>query len=239
MKKLSIIVLVTLSVAFAGYADAAGKKKHTRSANRVGAYGGAHIGYTSFSAHGAAADEDALENTLINTGATIANLTSGTEDTDFGYQATFGYRFHRYFAVELGLAQFGSSFSSASADMDFDDGAGVVPVTVKLSYSAGGPVMSAIGILPFNDKFEVFARLGYLFTSTSREFSARVDGDTNTFGSAKGDSQDPVYGIGFSWHINQVYSVRGEYQQIDSVGETNRTGEEDLKVFGLGVVIRF
>jgi hypothetical protein len=229
---------VALSVAFAGYAEAAGKKR-SRSSNRVGAYGGAHVGYTTFGAEGAAADEEALENTLINTGADIVNLSSGTQDTDIGYQATFGYRFHRYFAVELGLAQFGSMVSHAKADMDFDDGRGVVPVTVKLSYSAGGPIMSAIGILPINDKFELFARLGYLFTSSEREFTAVVDGESGNFGSAKGDSQDPVYGLGFSWHINQVYSIRGEYQQLDSLGQADRTGEEDLKVIGLGVVIRF
>jgi hypothetical protein len=238
MKKLSVIVLAGLSVALTGYAEAAGKKR-SHSANRVGAYGGAHVGYTMFGAEGALADEAALENTLTNTDAEIQNLSSGTADTDIGYQATFGYRFLRYFAVELGLAQFGSMVSHAKADMDFGDGAGSVPVTVKLSYSAGGPIMSAIGILPINDKFELFGRLGYLFTSSEREFSAVIDGQSGGFGSAKGDSQDPVYGIGFAWHINQVYSVRGEYQKIDSVGQANRTGEENLEVFGLGVVIRF
>jgi hypothetical protein len=239
MKKLSVIVLVSLSVAFAGYAEAASGKKRSRSANRVGAYGGAHVGYTTFSAHGAESDEEALENTLINTGATIANLSSGTEDTDIGYQATFGYRFHRYFAVELGLAQFGTMASTARADMDFGDGDGVVPVSVKLSYSAGGPIMSAIGILPLGNKFELFGRIGYLFTSSERKFDAKIDGESGGFGSAKGDSQDPVYGIGFAWHINQVYSIRGEYQQLDALGQADRTGEEDLKVIGLGIVIRF
>ena len=88
--------------------------------------------------------------------------------------------------------------------------------------------MSAIGILPISDKFELFARVGYLFTSSERELTSRIDGESGGFGSAKGDSQDPVYGIGFAWHINQVYSIRGEFQQLDSLGQANRTGEEDL-----------
>src|SRR5687767_14421947 len=105
MKKLTVIVLAALSVAYAGYVDAATpKKKRARSANRIGAYGGAHVGYSSFSAENAAADRESLENTLLNADATVANLSSSSEDTDIGYQATFGYRFHRYFAAELGLA---------------------------------------------------------------------------------------------------------------------------------------
>jgi len=238
MKKLLVVVLAGMSVAFAGYADAAPKKR-TRNANRIGAYGGALIGYTTFAAENSAADEAALEDALVGTGGTIENLTLGTEDSDIGYQAMFGYRFHRFFAAELGLAQFGTLESSARADMDFDDGAGVVPVNVKLSFTAGGPIFSAIGILPINEKFEVFVRLGYLFTSTEREFSARIDGDSAGLGSVKGDSQDPVYGIGFAWNINQIYSIRGEYQKLDSLGDASLSGEEDLTVLGLGLIVRF
>jgi OOP family OmpA-OmpF porin len=149
----------------------------------------------------------------------------------------FGYRFTRYFAAELALAQFGDLKSTARADMDFGDG--FVPASVSLTYSAGGPLISAIGILPLNDKFELFARLGYLFTSSERELTSRVDGESGSFASAKGDSQDPVYGVGFSWHINQVYSIRAEYQMLNSLGQADRTGEEDLAVAGVGVIIRF
>jgi hypothetical protein len=238
MKTSLVIVLAGLSLVFAGYAEAAGKKR-SRSANRIGAYGGVTVGQTTFSADNAEQDLQDLEDTLINAGVASQNLSSGTEDTDIGYQATFGYRFHRYFAVEIGLAQYGSLVSQAKADIDFDDGEGFVPTSVKLTYSAGGPVFSAIGILPLHEKFELFARLGYLFSSSQNEFAARIDGQNAGTGSLKGNSQDPVYGVGFSFHINQVYSIRGEYQQIDEVGQGNRTGTEDLKVLGLGLIMRF
>ena len=48
MKKLSVILLVVVSFAFAGFAEAAKPKKRTRNANRVGAYGGALVGQSSF-----------------------------------------------------------------------------------------------------------------------------------------------------------------------------------------------
>ena len=236
MKKISVILLVVLSMAFAGFAEAATPKKRTRNANRIGAYGGALFGMSNYSGD-QSANEAQLIDTLEGTGAPIQNLSSSTEDSDFGYQATFGYRFNRYFAAELGLAQFGSLKSTARAEMNF--GTGFVPASVTLSFSAGGPVMSAVGILPIGEKFEVYGRLGYLFCSSERELTSRVDGQSGGFGSAKGDSQNPVYGLGFAWHINQIYSIRGEFQKLDALGQDDRTGEEDLTVIGVGVIVRF
>lgn len=236
MKKITVILLVVMSIAFAGFADAATPKKRTRNANRIGAYGGALVGMTGFSGD-QSANEEQLIDTLEGTGAPIQNLSSSTEDSDLGYQATFGYRFNRYFAAELGLAQFGSLKSTARADVDF--GSGFVPASVSLTFSAGGPVVSAVGILPINEKFEVYGRLGYLFCSSERELTSRVDGQSGGFGSAKGDSQNPVYGLGFAYHFNQVYSVRAEFQKLDGLGQENRTGEEDLTVIGIGIIVRF
>ena len=96
-----------------------------------------------------------------------------------------------------------------------------------------------LGILPINDKFEFFGRLGYLFTSSKRELTSRVDGQRGGFGSIRGDSQEMVLGVGAAWHFNQVYSARLEYQKLEEVGEDNVTGVEDLDVIGLGVVVRF
>jgi hypothetical protein len=236
MKKISVILLVVLGLLFAGFAEAAKPKKRSRNANRVGAYGGALIGRSNFSGD-QSLNEEALRGTLNATGVPIQNLSSSTTDSDFGYQATFGYRFNRFFAAELGLAQFGSLSSTARADMDF--GGGFVPASVKLNFSAGGPILAVVGILPVNDKFEVYGRLGYMFTSSERELSSRVDGQRGSFGSAKGDSQDPVYGVGFAWHISQVYSIRGEFQKLDQLGQENRTGAEDLTVIGIGLIVRF
>lgn len=236
MKNVTVVLLVAISVAFAGFAEAAKPKKRTRNANRVGPYGVGFVGQSHYTSDQSQNEQDLLD-TLINTGNPTQNLSSSTEDTDIGYNATFGYRFNRYFAAELGLAQFGSVESTAKGDLDF--GTGFVPTSLKLSFSAGGPMLSAVGFLPLNDKFELFARVGYLFTSSERELTSNVDGESGGFGSAKGDSQDLVLGVGAAFNFNQVYSVRLEYQQLDELGQDERTGLEDLNVIGLGVVVRF
>jgi hypothetical protein len=176
-------------------------------------------------------------NRIVQAGFPTQNLRSDTEDSDLGYQATFGYRFNRYFAAELGLAQYGELKSTARADIDV--GQGFVPASLTLAFTAVGPIVSAVGILPISEKFEAYARLGYLFTSSERQLSSRVDGQPGSFNSAKGDSQNPVYGLGFAWHFNQVYSVRAEFQKLDNLGQENRTGEEDINVAALGLIVRF
>jgi opacity protein-like surface antigen len=237
MKNVSVVLLAVIALLFAGFAEAAKPRKRTRNANRVGAYGMGFVGQTSFSSDQSLNEQD-LVDTLEGTGNPIqGGIDVGTEDTAIGYNATFGYRFNRYMAAELGLVQFGSMDTVARTQMDF--GQGFVPVSLKLAFAAGGPMVSFVGILPVNDKFEFYGRLGYLFTSSERELSSRVDGERGSFGSAKGDSQDPVFGLGAAFHFNQVYSVRLEYLQIDEVGQDDRSGLEDLSVIGLGVVVRF
>jgi opacity protein-like surface antigen len=236
MKKISVVLLMVVSLAFAGYAEAAKPKKRTRNANRVGPYATAMLGQTTYPN-----DQSPYEQLLVEEieaqNDPFQNLTSSSKDSGQGYQAAFGYRFTRYLAAELALVQFGSAVARARADMDFGDG--FVPVNLKLAFNTGGPLFSVVGILPVNDKFELFVRAGYLFASSEREFTSRVDGQRGGGLGPKGDSQDVVLGGGASYHFNQMYSVRVEYQQIDEVGDETRTGLEDLRHVGIGLVVRF
>lgn len=236
MKKFSVIVLVVVSLTFASFAEAAKPRKRTRNANRVGAYGAILVGQARYTG-----DQSGIEGELVdffaNRDDPTRNISVSSKEEDIGYQATFGYRFNRYFAAELGLVQFGELSSTVRGEVD--QGGGFIPANVQFTFNVGGPVLSAVGILPLGEKAEVYARVGYLFASSERAIAARVDGQNAGTSSAKGDSQEPVYGVGFAYHVNQVYSIRVEYQKIDSVGQQNRTGTEDLNVIGLGLQIRF
>jgi hypothetical protein len=238
MRKVAVIVLVVLGVAFAGLAEAAPKKR-TRNQNRIGPYAAAFVGLTSYTGD-QRDNEQTLQGILSDNNIPFQNVVASTDDSDFGYQLTFGYRFHRFIAAELGLVQYGKLVSSANGDLDFpDDGQGFLPANVELSFSVGGPLFSVLGLLPLNDKLELYGRVGYLFASSEREFSSRVNGENGVTGSAKGDSQNLVYGAGVTWNINQMYSARGEYQILDGVGDKSRNGTEDLNVWSLGVIVRF
>jgi opacity protein-like surface antigen len=235
MKKVSVIVLVIVGLMFAAYAEAAKPKRRTRNANRIGPYAGVLIGQDSYSNDQTQNEADLAS---ILDGLTIENLRVGTKDSDIGYQAAFGFRFSRYFAAEIALAQYGDLTTTVRADV-IDNG-DAIPVSLKLNFSVGGPVISGIGVVPFGDKFELYGRAGMLFASSERAVSSRVDGEPNSFGSAKSDSTELVLGLGFAWHINQMYSIRGEYQKIDGIGEdTGGAQSEDMTSATVGLIVRF
>ena len=238
MKKIPVIVLVVLGATIAGLAQA-DTRKRTRNQNRVGPYAAVLIGMTKYT-EDHSVNEGQLLDVLTNNDIPFQNVSASTDDSDIGFQAAFGYRFNRYLAGELALAQFGSLASSAHGELDFPgDGTGFVPADLKLSFKVGGPVFSAIGILPVSDKFEVYARVGFLFASSERKFTSSVNGQSGVSGSAKGDSQNPVYGVGATWNINQAYSIRAEYQMLSNIGQSSRSGTEDLNVLNLGMLMRF
>jgi opacity protein-like surface antigen len=236
MKKVFVIVFVVVGLLFATCAEAAAKPHHrrTRNANRIGPYAGAMIGLTQYPESQSQAESNLAD---IFNGVTTQNLVIGTDDKDLGYAAQFGYRFARYLAVEFALGQYGVLNSHARAQID--PGTGFVPASIDLKFHVGGPKLTAIGILPINNKFEIFGQVGLLFASTEREFVIRIDGADNSFGSIKADSTELTLGAGASWHINQMYTVRLGYERLTDVGDKQRNGTEDLNTASLGLVVRF
>jgi opacity protein-like surface antigen len=234
MRKVSVIVLVVVGLLFAAYAEAAKPKRRTRNANRVGPYAGVLIGMNHYTGDQSESEAD-LESFFDD--VPTQDLAITTDEKDLGYAAQFGYRFNRYLAAELALAQYGDLQSQARANVDL--GGGFQPATVDLRFHVGGPQVSAIGILPLGDKFEIFGRAGVMFTASEREFIIKVNGRVTSFGSNKADSTDLVLGIGAAWHFNQMYTVRAQFEKLTDVGDEQRTGTEDLDTASVGLIVRF
>jgi hypothetical protein len=189
MKYLPVIAVVAVGLLFAGLAEAAPKKR-TRNQNRIGPYAGAMVGQTSYTE-----DQSNNEQTLLaildDNGIPLENATVKTDDSAFGYQLAFGYRFHRYLAGEIALAQYGELSSKANGQLD--NGSGPQPSSAELTFNAQGPVFSVLGILPLGEKLETYVRVGYLFANSERQFALRVNGQNGGTLTAKGDSQHVLY----------------------------------------------
>lgn len=237
MKNIPVVVLVVFGFVTSVVAEAATPQKRTRSQARIGPYATGVVGMASYGADQADA-EDFASRILSNNGVPYQNLEVSTDDTDLGFQAAFGYRFSRYGSVEFSLHQLGELSSSSTAELDFpDDGAGFLPASSELTFDGGGIGFSLIGILPINNSFEIFGRLGYLFANVDRRFAGRVDGDLAIQGGGQDDTQVPYYGLGLGWNINQVFTIRAEYQIIRDIG--NNFGGEDIDILALGLGMRF
>jgi len=235
MKKFPVIVLLLVAMACSSLAEAAPKKRPGQ--NRVGPYVFALVGMTTYTGNHED-EEQLLRDVLTNNELPFQNLDSSTDDTDIGYQVGAGYRFTRFFAAEVAFAQFGQLSTTAHAEIDYpQDDEGFLPSDLELTFKAGGPVFSAIGILPISEHFEAYARLGLVFASFERGFTSRVN-DQTLSGSARSDSQKPVYGAGLTWNISKAYSLRAEYEVIKEMGDDG-AGTEDLGIMGLQFSMRF
>src|SRR5215471_10748893 len=163
MKRTAVLVLTLLCVATASIADAAPKK---RRQNRQGPYVTLHVGMTKY-ASDQSPDEQRLASLIDDPRIPAENVVIGSDTSDVGYAVAFGYRFNRWAALELGLAQWGKLTSTATANLDLpNDNQGFLPAKIQFGFKVGGAVISGKAIWPINDYFELYGRAGILFAST-------------------------------------------------------------------------
>ncbi|MGY0560447.1 MULTISPECIES: outer membrane beta-barrel protein [unclassified Luteimonas] len=114
------------------------------------------------------------------------------DDEDTAFSVFGGYQFHRNFALEAGYTDFGKLKP---------DGGGIAlePSSVYLS---------AVGILPFTDKFSGYAKAGL----QRWDLDTAIPGLTGT---VKDDGTDPLYGVGLQYRFNDRVALRGEYTRFE------------------------
>jgi OOP family OmpA-OmpF porin len=131
----------------------------------------------------------------------------GYDDEDTAFSAFGGYQFHRNFALEAGYTDFGKLEPRATgADLELSS-----------------TYLTAVGILPFTERFSGYAKAGFQRWDLDRA----IPGLTGT---AKDDGTDPVYGLGLQYRFNDQVALRGEY---------TRSEVEDLDVDTAQVQVRF
>lgn len=136
----------------------------------------------------------AAENPSFYAGADLGSTKlDGVSDRQTSFGGFVGYKFNENLAIEGGyrrLADFDVTFNSTKVGMTLDQAA-----------------VSAIGILPLSNGFNVFARLGY----------NRIDAKGSTSNSSATDSTSGgLYGIGVGYSFAPNISVRLEVQKPSS-----------------------
>jgi len=190
---------------------------HAQSSNW---YMGGSLGVTRFTFADDSLPISGAANTLLN-----KDDESSTGGRVFG-----GYRFARNFAVEAGLTDFGSFAATRT----------LIPATgsAHAELKIVGLHGAAVGILPIDNKFELFGKAGLLFSSTQYTRSASgnvgLTGDTTTY---HGDASF-LLGFGAEFHIDRNFGVRVEYEDAFGVGDSS-VASGDLSFASVGVTYRF
>lgn len=182
----------------------AGGTAHAAPASDEGWYVGASAGRTEF--------------TFPNGG--------GELDAD-GYSVHGGYRISRHVALEASYADLGS------ASFQYDCEAGLVcvpeiyPIAFHQSYSRVN--IALVGILPLNERFDLFAKVG--FGESRYEESVRYGISTLTDRSSD-ESSETLLGLGGRLHFNAPWSLRLQWDRSEVSGV-------EVDGYWLGVEYRF
>ena len=143
-----------------------------------------------------------------------------TDDSDTGFKVMGGYNVMKFLSVEAAFVDVGHVSIDATVP-----GIGSSSITAE----ADGFSVEALGIFPFANKFEVFAKAGfYLWDGDA---TVAVTGFPTT--SAGDDGTDATYGVGFGWNAFSRGQVRVEAERytLDFVG--------DVDMYSAGFAYRF
>jgi OOP family OmpA-OmpF porin len=174
--------------------------------------------------------QDAAGPTLVTAGA--AGVSSTLDKKDTTWALGVGYKFNQNFAVEAAYFDMGKFSNKATGS------AGVNTVGVNAEWTGSGIGLSALGILPINADFSVFAKAGVAHT----ELKVKVDGTRNgvviATAAAKSREFVPTVGLGAEYSLTKNVAIRAEYDRYFNVGN-NETGEADADSITVGVKFSF
>jgi OOP family OmpA-OmpF porin len=165
------------------------------------------------------------------------DLTSSKLDSsDTTYSLFVGYRFLPYLAVEASYLDLGTAAYKATGT--FVDVETLVDVDLNLDWESKGPALSVIGILPFADVWNVYARVGAYFADTKVNIKGSTAFDSSSDHVSK-NTTEFLWGVGGGYTFLDNWTVQLEYQMIPDLGDKNATGEFDADRITLGVLYRF
>ena len=195
-------------------------------AEDAGWYAGGSLGSARAKSDTSAAQFDAELATLGIT------ATSTLSEDDTGFKLFAGYQFNKNLAVEGGYVDLGKPIEFSSVVTA--PGAGTVNGTIKND----GWNLDVVGILPINDAFSAFGKVGLYYSKTKLYVSATGAGGTAA-GSASETETTPKFGLGANYAFTKNVGVRAEWERYLNLGDTNTTGEGDVDLWSIGVTFKF
>jgi len=181
------------------------------------------------------------ESTIVNGQSTGSSFDS----TDGAWKVFGGYQFNDMFALEATYADLGRTHLVTNT-LSIDQQAGVFDMTRKVDgFGLDGVIKG-----PFAPNFSAFARAGAFWAHTKADASLAggiVFTDNPSVTSRSNTNNETVghFGLGAEWAFQRNAALRLEWERYVNVGKafatgaTGTTGEADMDLFTLGVLMRF
>jgi opacity protein-like surface antigen len=201
-----------------------------------GFYVGLGVGPSTFDQNKQELD-DGLFGSFTDVGFTVLNPLSQLDGSSTELHGLVGYRLNPYFGFELAFMDIGTLNYSATMTLTGGGLPSPSPGSTAADMSAKGPVISVLGTVPLRKRWEVYGRAGLFYADTTLGLSASVLNVTSS-SSISARSTDIVLGVGGGFNLSRRFSIRLEYQKLKDVGDADRTGERDVDVIDLSLLIR-
>lgn len=186
-----------------------------------GFYGVGEVTYSSNSL-----DHAHFDSALISNGA--IGLSSDDSGSGYHWRLQGGYRFNPNFALEGGYIDFGKADYTASYSGGSAEG----------SLKAGGVDLAALLLLPLNDGFTVFGKLGAVAAKVDSSLTAGAPA-TLASGSESVHVYEPLVGVGALYKASDKIDLRADYDYVAGLGKSSKTGKLDANMFSLGIAYNF
>jgi hypothetical protein len=153
--------------------------------------------------------------------------TSSVDDGDTTFAAFGGLRFSRYLAIELMYTDLGDTTFRYTGSVSRTDGAVLplapgpwIPVQGEIVSSSRGFGLKALGALPLGEHFDVHAHVGIFMSETEMQLAAPGSALAlrNFYRGADDSSQEPFYGVGAAYRLDNHWTFSLDWQQFADLG---------------------
>ncbi len=143
-------------------------------------------------------------------------------------------QFNKNWGVEFGYADLGTSEGSGTVSGLF------IPTSpASFDVDAMGVYAAGTGAVPFgqSQRFALFGKLGVLAWDV--DLDVKINGvlDPDESGSDTGIS--PLLGFGLKYDFTERVGIRGEWERFFAVGDDEETGQSDVDLITIGIVVWF
>jgi OmpA-OmpF porin, OOP family len=222
MKFQSYVLCVTVSsaVAFLPSAFAAGDISPW--------YAGLNVGFSNTKI-----DDGSLNADLLTVPGITSASTKSKDENDSGFKLFAGYQVNSNFALEGGYADLGK-FTLDTAVTAFGS-----PATAHSEIKATGWNIDAVGIVPVGNIWSIIGRVGVIRADVKLDVTANGPGGSAS-DNVSSTTSDMKYGLGFQlYDVTQAFGIRGEWERYHNLGDKDTTGQGDVDLWSVGIVVKF
>jgi opacity protein-like surface antigen len=156
------------------------------------------------------------------------------DENDTAYRLVAGYEFNRFLDVEASYADLGQAALDNQKVPEPDRA-----TEQKATVDAKGLGVDIVGKYPFTEQWSVYARVGAFDGRVHFQYFSGGGFILNSVLDTSATKWKPAYGLGVDWAFDSHWTAQFGWDQYQQLGDSNVTGEYNVRVLSAGIVYRF